>query len=253
MVATESVINNKTTNEYWNSLYAGQEEPSLPSRLSVGSRNLHRLFRQYIRPGMQFLEIGCAPGKQLAYIGKYLGASISGLDYSENGIELSRRLLHKLNIEGDLRCEDIFSTSFRPETFDVVYSLGVIEHFDDPRNIVRQHMELLKPMGISLILVPNYGGIYGRLQRYFDPENLTIHNTAIMSPNIIEKLAPVDLSVDAVAFPYGRMSPWLLNMDRKWPVIFALMASCLMNFMGLVQPVDIKLICPMIVLRVTRA
>ncbi len=252
MVDTESVINNKTTNEYWNSLYAGQTELSLPSIFSVGSRNLHRLFRQYIRPGMQVLEIGCAPGKHLAYMGKYFGASISGLDYSENGIEFSRRLLLTLNIEGDLRCEDIFLTTFSPESFDVVYSLGVIEHFDDPKNIVRKHMELLKPMGIALILVPNYGGIYGRLQKYFDPENLTIHNTAIMRPTIIEKLAPVDLSVDAVAFPYGRMSPWLLNMERKWPAIFALMASYLINFMGLLQPVDIKLICPMIVLRVTR-
>jgi len=247
------VINNKTTNEYWNTLYAGQAEPSLPSKLSVGSRNLHRLFRQYIRPGMQVLEIGCAPGKQLAYMGKYLGASISGLDYSENGIELSRRLLHKLNIEGDLRCEDIFLTTFRPESFDVVYSLGVIEHFDDPKNIVRRHIELLKPMGISLMLVPNYGDIYGRLQKYFDPENLSIHNTAIMNLVAMEKLASVDLSVDAVAFPYGRMSPWLLNMNRKWPAIFALMASYLINFMGFLQPVDIKLICPMIVLRVTRA
>jgi hypothetical protein len=134
----------------------------------------------------------------------------------------------------------------------VVYSLGVIEHFDDPKDIVRRHIELLKPMGISLILVPNYGGIYGRLQRYFDPGNLSIHNTAIMRPAIIEKLAPVDLSVDAVAFPYGRMSPWLLNMDRKWPALFALMVIYLVNFAGLLQPVDIKLICPMIVLRVTR-
>jgi 2-polyprenyl-3-methyl-5-hydroxy-6-metoxy-1,4-benzoquinol methylase len=253
MMDTESVINNKTTNEYWNSLYSGQTDLSLPSKFSVGSRNLHRLFRQYVRPGMQVLEIGCAPGKQLAYMGKYLGAAIAGLDYSENGIELSHRLLHKLNIEGDLRCEDIFFTSFRPESFDLVYSLGVIEHFDDPRNIVRRHIELLKPMGISLIIVPNYGGIYGRLQKYFDPGNLTIHNTAIMRPTIIEKLAPVDLNLDAVAFPYGRMSPWLLNMDRKWPAIFALMANYLVNFGGLIQPVDIQSICPMIVLRVTRA
>ena len=253
MVGTRPVINNKTTNEYWNSLYSCQAVPTLPSKFSVGSRNLHRLFRQYIRPGMRVLEIGCAPGKQLAYIGRYLGASISGLDYSENGIELSRRLLHKLDIEGDLRCEDIFLTTFRPESFDVVYSLGVIEHFDDPRNIVRRHMELLRPMGISLILVPNYGGIYGRLQRYFDPENLSIHNTTIMSPTVIEGLAPVDLRVEAVAFPYGRMSPWLLNMDRKWPSILALTIIYLINFAGLLQPIDIKSICPMIVLKIIRA
>lgn len=254
MVNRGPMLNDKkTTKDYWGSLYAGQAEPSLPSKFSVGSRNLQRLFRQYIRPGMQVLEIGCAPGKQLAYVGKYLGASISGLDYSEKGIELSLRLFHKLGIECNLRCEDIFFTTFQPESFDVVYSLGVIEHFNDPTNIVRRHVELLRPGGVSFILVPNYGGIYGRLQRYFDPENLSIHNIAIMRPVTMQKLAPANFSADAVAFPYGRMSPWLINIDRKWPATLARMATCFINFMGLLQPFDIKVICPIIALRIIRA
>ncbi|UCF82793.1 MAG: class I SAM-dependent methyltransferase [Desulfobacteraceae bacterium] len=242
----------KTTNAYWNSLYASQAEPSLPSKLSVGSRNLQRLFRQYVRPNMRVLEIGCAPGKQLAYVGKHLGASVAGLDYSINGIELSRSLFDQLAIKGDLRCEDIFLTTFQPESFDVVYSLGLIEHFDDPTDIVRRHVELLKPNGMALILVPNYGGIYGRLQRYFDPANLSIHNTAIMRPAYMQKLAPVSLSADVVAFSYGRMSPWLLNLDIKWPVILARMVSYTLNIIGLLQPIDIRLVCPLIVLRIKR-
>lgn len=202
---------------------------------------------------MEVLEIGCAPGKQLAYIGKFLGASISGLDYSEKGIELSRRFLRKLNMEADLRCEDILSTTFHPGSFDVVYSQGVIEHFDNPENIVRHHIQMLKSTGVSLMLVPNYGGIYGKLQKYFDLDNLRIHNMAIMKPDLIKELVPTDLTFDAVAYPYGRMSPWVLNIHRKWEPSIARLISYLINFIGLLQPVDMKLICPMIVLKVIRA
>lgn len=245
-------VGNKTSNAYWDAMYAGQSAPNLPSKFSVGSRNLKRLFRKHIRRGMVILEVGCAPGKQLAYIGQNLGATIAGLDFSESGIALSRGLCRRLGIPADLRCEDIFHTTFQPESFDLVYSLGVIEHFDDPSLIVRRHLELLKPGGICLLLIPNFDGVYGRLQNYFDPENLRIHNTDIMTPNAMRNLAPPDISLDVVAFYFGRMSPWLLNIDSKWPAILARTVNYLVNFVGLLQPIDIKTFCPTLVLKITR-
>jgi 2-polyprenyl-3-methyl-5-hydroxy-6-metoxy-1,4-benzoquinol methylase len=243
----------KTTQQYWEKLYSKQTVPSLPSNFSVASRDLHRLFRKYILPGMQVLEIGCAPGKQLAYIGKCLKGAVSGIDYSANGIELSRRIFSKLKINADLRCEDIFSTSFASGSFDVVYSLGVIEHFEDPRPLVRRHVDLLKPGGVSLIVVPNYGGIYGRLQRFFDPANLAIHNTDIMEPDAIQQLAPRDICAEVTGSAFGRPSPWLVNFDTKWPAPIARTISYLLNFVGLLMPFEIRPLCPMIVLIITRA
>jgi 2-polyprenyl-3-methyl-5-hydroxy-6-metoxy-1,4-benzoquinol methylase len=244
--------NRKTTHVYWDSMYAGQSLPNLPSRLSVGSRNYHRLFKRYIHAGMKVLEIGCAPGKQLAYIGKRFKASIAGLDYSPNGISLSRALCARLRIPADLRCEDIFDTSFEPGSFDLVYSLGVIEHFQDPSLIVRRHLDLVKPGRICLLLIPNFGGVYGRLQNYFDPENLKIHNLDIMTCRAMRQLAPPDLSAEETVFPFGRMSPWLLNIDRKWPTLIAQTVNYLINGVGLIQPFDIKPICPTLVLQITR-
>lgn len=244
--------NFKTSNRYWDALYAGQPVPALPSYFSVGSRNLKRLFRQHIQNGMAVLEVGCAPGKQLAMIHQVFGASISGLDYSETGVQLSRRLFEKLQITCDLRCEDIFSTSFQPGSFDLVYSLGVIEHFDNPTDIVARHVELLKPGGTSLMVVPNYGGFYGRLQRYFDSENLDIHNIRIMSPGKLKQLVPEKMCDDVAAFSFGRVSPWLLNMHPKWPRIIALLLNLFINGLGLLQPFDIKSLSPNLVLQVKK-
>jgi 2-polyprenyl-3-methyl-5-hydroxy-6-metoxy-1,4-benzoquinol methylase len=246
------MMNRKTTNTYWNALYADQAVPALPSRFSVGSRNLHRLFKQHIKTGMRVLEIGCAPGKQLAYIGKHIGASIAGLDYSEHGIELSRNLFAKLDIACDLRCEDIFSTSFETNHFDVVYSNGVIEHFDDPAPVIEKHFELTIPGGVCLMIIPNYSGIYGRLQKYFDPKNLGIHNTDIMNLQHLRELVSEGLEGEAITYHHGRMSPWLLNFGNKWPIWVAQVANYTLNVIGLFQPFDIKEISPTIVLEIKK-
>jgi len=41
--------------------------------------------------------------------------------------------------------------------------LGFIEHFDEPVGVVVRHLDLLKPGGILLLGVPNYGGIYRKV------------------------------------------------------------------------------------------
>jgi SAM-dependent methyltransferase len=146
----------------------------------------------------------------------------------------------------------VFHTSFPPAGYDVVYSSGLIEHFDDPRNIVRAHVALVKPGGKALIAIPDYGGIYGRLQRWLDPENLGIHNLAIMSPQALAQLAPKDLAASVKVYRTGRFSPWQLSLERRLPGPFGKAAKYALNVAGLLQPVDIDPLCPLLVLEIGR-
>jgi SAM-dependent methyltransferase len=201
---------------------------------------------------MQFLEVGCAPGKTLAWVGRVLGARVAGVDYSPRGLAISRALLRTLGVDADLRCEDIFSTTFEPSSFDVVFSAGVIEHFEDPRAIVRSHVELVRPGGKAIITIPDYGGWYGRLQRHFDPSNLALHNLTIMDVGALTALAPADLVTQARAYPTGRLSPWLVSFERRWPRLVARMVSHLLNAVGLVQPFEVRALSPTLVLECPR-
>jgi SAM-dependent methyltransferase len=225
----------------------------LPSKLFVSTRNLQRVIAAHVRPGMRYLELGCAPGKLLAWVGSALRADVSGLDYSEQGIQWALQLFHALGLHGNLRCEDVWKSSFEPGSFDVVFSAGLIEHFGDPQRIVRRHVELLKPGGRALITVPNYGGVYGRLQRWLDPANLALHNLAIMNVDALRGLAPADLASEVRAYPAGRISPWLLGIDRRVPTPLATGISHLVNGVGLVQPRDFASVAPMLVLEIVRA
>lgn len=241
-----------TSQDYWDGIHRAQPRLRLPSSLVISTRNLLQLLSRHITAGTQVLEIGFAPGKHLAYVAKALGARAAGIDYSENGIEFARRLFTALEIEADLRCEDVFATSFAARTFDFVYSVGVIEHFVDPRDIVRRHVELLRPGGMALILIPDYSGIYGKLQRYFDPESLEIHNLRIMSPEAMAALAPRDLVESVHAFRSGRINAWQISLEKRWPRALAQGMHLLFNAVALMQPFDIPRLCPTIALRMRR-
>jgi 2-polyprenyl-3-methyl-5-hydroxy-6-metoxy-1,4-benzoquinol methylase len=241
-----------TTRAHWENTWAVPPRWRLPSGLIVSIRNIQRLLRPRVRPGMRVLEIGCAPGKMLAWCASVLGAQVSGLDYSDRGIQWSRQLFAALGIDGDLRCEDLFATTFAKATFDVVYSVGVIEHFEDPRHIVRAHATLLKPGGTALIVIPNYQGVYGRIQRWFDPESLEIHNLTIMNVGALARLAPADLITGMRTYRAGRVNPWQLTLERRWPRAIARGVSLAVNAAALLQPMDIGPLCPVLVLELTR-
>lgn len=241
-----------TTRGHWDEAWAQPPRWKLPSPFFVTTRNMQRLLTPHVRPQMQVLELGCAPGKILAWVASALGARVSGLDYSERGIRWSRTLFDRLGIEADLRCENVFHTTFPAGTFDVVYSSGLIEHFEDPHDIVRAHVLLLKPGGRAIIAIPDYGGLYGRLQRWCDPENLAIHNLGIMNPQALRALAPDDLCEVARVYRAGRLSPWQISFERRLPAPIGKGLSLVLNGVGLVQPADIAPLCPLLVLDLKR-
>ena len=96
--------------------------------------------------------------------------------------------------------------------FDIVYSLGFIEHFDEPVGVVVRHLDLLKPGGILLLGVPNYSGIYRKVLQRLAPSIEQTHNMKTMD---IEnwKLFPEKLPLEPLFVGYiGGFEP--LNMKK---------------------------------------
>ncbi len=243
--------NEKTELEHWESVWATHPRMAFPSGLDTGTRNVLRLLKQYLRPEIRYVEIGCAPGKILSWVAREIQAPVCGIDYSHTGVDMANWLCEGLGIQADIRCEDAMSSSFEEGAFDLVFSCGLIEHFEDPTPMVAAHMRLVAPGGTALIVVPNYSGIYLKLQAWCDPENLAIHNLSIMNESAIRSLAPVTPDMESRAFRFGKFSPWLVSLPTKFDRV-GKMASWGLNFVALLQPIDIKRLCPLIVLEVKR-
>ena len=242
----------KTSQEYWDEQRRGSLRLRFPPGLMVSTRNIRNILRKRVGPGMSFLEVGFAPGVHLSWVAQALGVNVAGVDFAENGVLQARRLFARLGLKADLRHEDFFNTSFPAGTFDVVYSAGFIEHFDDPAVVVRAHVNLAKPGGRIIILIPHYGGIYGRVQEYFHPENLLLHNITIMHRQRLLELAPADLVSEAETSEVGKLCGDHIGFSQKLPASIAKAIGLGLNCVGLAQPAEVRPLCPMLLLEMIR-
>lgn len=220
----------------------------MPSRFWIDVRNWQRVLSNNLKKGDKVIEIGCAPGKVLSWIAFRTQAKVSGIEYSKVGFENTIELLGHLKIDADIRCEDVFETSFPTESFDVVYSAGLIEHFEDPRPIVEAHFRLCRPGGKVVISIPNFSGIYGSLLKRFDPEAYSIHNVQIMNAKSLAALAPMHLVSDCRTELCGKLSLWLINLPKTLPRAIRWGIQMGGNVFGLLQPIEIPFLCPLFVL-----
>lgn len=183
---------------FWDSYWAGCPLPSFPDSRFSFDRLLMRKFREILATvekrvdggsqAKEALEIGCAPGKWLAFLHRELGYKPSGIEYSPAGVEATKRNLDLLKLEyGRFWTGDFFAIPPEPR-FDLVYSLGFIEHFEDVGPVVARHLAWVKPGGLLVLGVPNFRGAHGFFQGILDPGVLSRHNLRIMSPESLRRL-----------------------------------------------------------------
>lgn len=110
-------------------------------------------------PGLAALEIGGAVGGYLAYLHKTFGYDVTCMDYSEIGCSMTRENFRLLGIPGKVVQADLFADPPLGADFDLVYSLGVIEHLAAWEQAIERHLRFLKPGGTLIIGVPSYLGI----------------------------------------------------------------------------------------------
>lgn len=132
-------------------------------------------------PGARVVEIGGAPGGYLAYVARASGAEAFALDISPVGCQKLEENFELLGIPVTVFCRDVLESDLSDlPRFDMVYSLGLIEHFGDPLPMIRKHVELAKPGGVIVLGLPNFRGITKHVLRFTRPEMLGIHNLATM-------------------------------------------------------------------------
>ncbi len=69
-------------------------------------------------------------------------------------------------LAGDFLSESTFEAG---RTWDVVFSLGLVEHWTDLRVPLAQHARMTAPGGVCIVGIPLHDGVYGRLMRRLDP------------------------------------------------------------------------------------
>lgn len=107
--------------------------------------------------GEDVLEIGVGTGTDLVQFAKN-GARVSGIDLTDNAIEITKRNLEQRNFSyAELTTGDAEDLAFDDESFDLVYSFGVLHHTPRTDTAIEEIHRVLKEEGKAIIMLYSRG------------------------------------------------------------------------------------------------
>jgi 2-polyprenyl-6-hydroxyphenyl methylase/3-demethylubiquinone-9 3-methyltransferase len=131
---------------------------------------------------VSFLEVGCGGSMWLPHLAKTYGWNVTGVDYSEAGCALAVEALRRFGVTGTILKRDVLvPQSDLDHRFDIVYSAGLVEHFDEPAPLLARFARWLKPGGVIVTIVPNFHNPATVVQRLVGPQRLAGHR--MYTPN----------------------------------------------------------------------
>jgi 2-polyprenyl-6-hydroxyphenyl methylase/3-demethylubiquinone-9 3-methyltransferase len=160
----------------------------------------------------RLFEVGCAPGAWMGFLSRQLNAEVSGCDLSALGVATTRENLRLLGVRGRVYEADVFDLTEKiPDRFELVYSFGVVEHFDDLTSILRAHRDLSEPDGTVVVTAPNLQGLSGAILRRASPSLMDSHR--LVTPTDLRRAAR-EAGLEPEAAGYGGPLSAFVWLDR---------------------------------------
>ncbi len=116
--------------------------------------------------GRRVLDVGCGTGGTGMSLAQY-GARMTLFDMSPDSLELSKRVFHHQGLKGRFIRGNMLRLPFADNSFDVVTSFGVLEHF--PAAEIVQALKEMKRVsnGIIVTTVPNAQCAFYRIAKWY--------------------------------------------------------------------------------------
>ncbi|HTP81012.1 MAG TPA: class I SAM-dependent methyltransferase [Bacteroidota bacterium] len=173
MADTDNETLKQEVRDYWNAHPCGTQFTDL----QPGSREFFDEVERYrfeIQPfmrdivrfdqyaGKKVLEVGCGLGTDLIQFAR-AGAEVTGIDLTPQSIDFVRK---RFRLEGlPLRADvaDAEHLPFDDDSFDVVYSFGVLHHTPNTQRAVREVYRVLKPGGEAVVMLYHKNSFHVRV------------------------------------------------------------------------------------------
>lgn len=156
--------------DFWNEASCG-EELYLSGFSKVDYEN-HSKTRYSLEPeilsfgkfpdfnGLKTLEIGVGLGADHQKLAES-GAILCGIDLTPRAINHTKRRFELMGLNSELQTCDAENLPYDDDSFDAVYSWGVLHHSPDTQKAVNEVYRVLKPGGIAKIMIYNKFSLIG--------------------------------------------------------------------------------------------
>jgi len=237
--------NELTDRDHWANYWSNYKYEKIPAK-TIYDKYIHNL------KGDSFIEIGGFPGINAAYFYKKICKDVTLLDfYVDKAIVGKFEQINSIPT-GSIKCiESDFFLFEGARTYDIVFSMGFIEHFENTKDVIDRHIRLLSDTGRLLIILPNLRGLNGCVQWLFDRKNLYSHNLESMKIDNLKTILKLSgLPIWKVEYTRKPMV-WL---EPKAGVQNAIMRKLIKGFSYFIKlfPIKSRLFSPYIILTASR-
>lgn len=160
----------KAVEEFWDKASCG-EDLYLQNQQREGYIE-HARRRYELEPVIEeFAEFDSVQGKNVLEIGVGLGADhqrfaqagahLKGIDLTARAVAHTRRRLALFDLASSLSIGDAEKLDFPSNTFDVVYSWGVVHHSPNTPQAIAEVHRVLRPGGVARIMIYHKSSLVG--------------------------------------------------------------------------------------------
>jgi ubiquinone/menaquinone biosynthesis C-methylase UbiE len=135
------------------------------------------------------------------------GAEVTGVDLTPRSIQISRQHFALCGERGDFAISDAEHLPFADQSFDVIYSNGVLHHTPDTAGAVREVHRVLRPGGQARVMLYHRGslGYWGQI----------IIRYGILRGELLRGNTPADIMSKYVEFNEGGGNPLVKVYSRR--------------------------------------
>jgi len=149
--------------DFWNKASCGEElyltginpkgfEDQANARYELEGDMIFPLARFSESKGLKVLEIGVGLGADHQKFAE-VGTELYGIDLTEKAVEHTRTRLSLFGLISNLSVGDAEALNFPDESFDIVYSWGVLHHSPDTPKAISEVFRVLKQGGGARIMI----------------------------------------------------------------------------------------------------
>src|SRR5258708_484541 len=180
-------------------------------------------FRPEDLAGKLVLDVGCGMGR-FAEVATRWGAHVVGIDLSLAAEVAAKNLADR---NATIFQADVFKLPFAPESFDYIYSIGVLHHTPDCEQAFKVLPRLLKPGGrIAIWLYSSYNpwyrmsDVYRKVTRSMSPSTLhKLCRVVVPLYRIHQVLKKIPLMGTFTSSVLAWIIPMSHNPDATWRVL----------------------------------
>ena len=171
--------------------------------------------------GKHILDVGCGTGK-FAYMIAKKGGIVKGIDYSTTAIATAQSKYNHTN----LSYEQIDVSKKISGKYDVIISIGTLEHMDQPYKMLKKLKNHLTPNGKMILTSPNWtnprGFILMTLSILFDAP-ITLADLHYLTPVDFVKWADkLDMKIDwkTIEHSWSGGDKLIIDLKQRLPKVF---------------------------------